>query len=82
MGKHDAAPTYGWVFTSWINKWVVRVSLFVTAIAIVAGATLIARVNDDCTDKPKWSWQVGSYVVDFGVSKTCDDAITIVGNGG
>lgn len=72
MSKKDAAPTLGWVVISHFNTFIVRVSLLVFFCVLVAGATIMARLDADCTDKPKWSWQVGSYVIDFGVSKTCN----------
>lgn len=71
MGKRDSAPTYGWVFTSWINKWIVRICLFVTAITLVAGATVIARLDDDCTDKPEWTMDAFGYSAKVAFEKPC-----------
>lgn len=72
MGKHDSAPTYGYVFTSWLNKWVVRVCLFTTACIIVAGATIMARLDADCLDRPTWTWNVFGYTTNVKFSKSCE----------
>lgn len=69
MSKTDAAPTLWWVITSHINKWVVRICLFVSACVLVAGWTIVAKLQDDCTNATNWRVNVGSYVVDLGVSK-------------
>lgn len=72
MGKHDSAPTYGYVFTSWANRCIVRICLVTTACVIVAAATILARIDANCTDKPHWTWNVASYKIDFGVSKSVE----------
>lgn len=78
MSKNDSAPTYGWVFTSWINKWLVRVCLFVTVCLIVATWTIVARLDADCTDRPAWTFETFGYMTELEFSTTCDDDITIV----
>lgn len=69
MGKHDSAPTYGYVFTSWLNKWIVRICLLVTTCLIVAGATLAARLDADCMDRPEWTLNMFGYVTHVEFSK-------------
>ena len=69
MSKTDAAPTLWWVIVSKFNVFVVRLCLLVTACVLVAGWTIVAKLQDDCTNATNWRVNVGSYVVDFGVSK-------------
>jgi hypothetical protein len=73
MSKKDAAPTLGWVVVSHFNTFVVRVSLLVFVCVLVAGATIIARLDADCNDKPEWTFETFGYVTELKFEKPCTD---------
>lgn len=70
MGKQDSAPTLGWVVVSQFNKWIVRICLLVTVCLVVAGATIVARMDADCSDHPRWTFETFGYETDVMFSKT------------
>ena len=72
MSKHDAAPTHGYIITSHVNRFVVRVCLFLFAALALAVATLVMRVNADCSDQPSYDWKAFGYELHVRFNKDYD----------
>ena len=73
MSKTDAAPTYGWVFTSNWHRRMSKAFIFLLVVLVIVAWTIYSRLEADCTDTVERHDEVGKFVIDFKVSRVCDD---------
>lgn len=64
MSKRDSAPTYGWVATSSLNRWLARIFVAVILISFIAAWSIKYSLDRDCTNLYKRELKVLGYWVD------------------
>lgn len=77
MSKHDAAPTHGYVISSHVNKFVVRVCLLLFVSLALVIATLVMKVNSGCDQHADYDWKLFGYELRVGFNQdatTCTDS--------
>ena len=76
MSRHDSAPTYSWVLTSQINKWLSLAFMVLAIMALIVFVTIKSVVDHNCQDYYKRTLRLGGYWlhVESGSTKdTCPD---------
>ena len=72
MSKSDAAPTYGWVFTSSFHRRMSKVFIAIIIVLLIVIWTVYSRLEADCTDTVEQHRTIGAFSIDFVVSRACD----------
>lgn len=73
MSKTDAAPTYGWVFTSNWHRRMSKIFIAIIIVLIIVTWTIYSRLEADCTDTVERHDNVGKFTIHFVVERACDD---------
>jgi len=61
VGKHDSAPTHGWVTASRFAKRIIIVFLISAALLAIEIAWIVSAVNKDCREPYKIRAGIGSH---------------------
>jgi hypothetical protein len=72
VGKHDAAPTYGWVFTSQFHRIMSKIFLIILVLLAITIWTIFQRLEADCTDTVEQHRTIGKFDINFDVQRTCE----------
>jgi hypothetical protein len=72
MGKHDSAPTVGWVVSSHVTKWLSLAFVILILFLSIAGWTIYYTVNRDCENYYQRDSQVGSFWFTVRIGSTKD----------
>lgn len=76
MGKHDAAPTHGWVIMSGFHRRMSQV--FIAIIIFLAAVVLIVygRLKADCATPAQYHFSVFKYDLDITAATKPDECLT------
>lgn len=76
MGKHDAAPTYGWVFTSQVHRRMSQIFIIVIIFLAAFAFVVYGKLSADCAAPASYDLSLFKYELNFTASTKPDECIT------
>ena len=73
MGKHDAAPTHGWVIMSAFHRRMSQVFIILLIVLAVAGFTIMKKVDAECGKPTEYTLHVMKYDLKIQAVKSMDE---------